>query len=111
QLTATVTYATAAGFTVTLKDTPQAGTGWTATANETAAQGAGSAARTSAEVIAEAPTVNREIAPLTNFGSVDFPGAYTTTATTGTAPPSTPLDSLGPVEITMPDTTVSALST
>ena len=108
RLTATVTYAAAAGFKVTLTDTPQVGSGWTATAAETTAQGATSATRTSAEVITEAPTVNGEIAPLTNFGSVNFTGAATTTATAGT--PSTPLFSLDPVEITMPDTTVSSLS-
>ena len=61
------------------------------------------AARSSAEVIAEAPccTSSGVILPLTNFGTVGFSGATVNNAA---------LCTLNPVEITMPDTSVSSLS-
>jgi hypothetical protein len=61
------------------------------------------AARSSAEVIAEAPccTYSGGILPLTNFGTVSFSGGTVNNAG---------LCTLNPVEITMPDTSVSSLS-
>jgi hypothetical protein len=95
-LTGTVSYSTK-GFTVTLQDSTA---GWTAT---TTAKVSG-AQRSSAEVIAEAPccTASGGILPLTNFGRVQFTGS----TVNGTES----LATLNPVEITMPDVTVSALS-
>jgi hypothetical protein len=107
-LTATVGWVASTGFTVTLKDTPQVGTPWTATGTPANPTDVSGATRTTAEVIAEAPSIGNQVAPLTNFGSVQFTGAEATTAATGT--PVSSLVSLDPVEITMPDTTVSALS-
>jgi hypothetical protein len=61
------------------------------------------AARSSAEVIAEAPccTNSGGILPLTSFGTVSFSGAMVNSAD---------LCTLHPVEITMPDASVSSLS-
>jgi hypothetical protein len=64
---------------------------------------AGRAARSSAEVIAEAPSSSTSgaVLPLTNFGTVNFSGA----AVNGAG-----LCQSSPVEITMPHASVSALS-
>jgi hypothetical protein len=61
------------------------------------------AARSSAEVIAEAPccTNSGGILPLTSFGTVSFSGATVNNAD---------LCTLHPVEVTMPDASVSSLS-
>ena len=71
--------------------------GWTETITRTLP----GAARSSAEVIAEAPccTARGGILPLTNFGTVSFSGA----TANGVGPGMT----FNPVEITMPDTSVS----
>ena len=103
-LTASVTYDASTGFTVTLQSVTE---GWTATGSENDPQQVAAAARSSAEVMAEAPycTNGGGILPLANFGTVTFTGAA---ATTGTSIQN--LDSLSPVEVTMPDTAVSSVS-
>jgi hypothetical protein len=58
----------AGNFVITLTDSTQK---WT----KTASQAAGGAARSSAEVIAEAPSSTSGVLPLTNFGTVNFTGA------------------------------------
>jgi hypothetical protein len=61
------------------------------------------AARSSAEVITEAPccTASGGVLPLTNFGTVGFSGATANNAGLGT---------FNPVQITMPATSVSAIT-
>jgi Peptidase A4 family len=100
--TASVTYTGSNQFVLVLSDTTR---GWTQTQTQTLA----GAARSSAEVIAEAPccTARGGILPLTNFGTVNFTGAKAGTST-NTAGAS--LATYNPVEITMPDVSVSSLS-
>ena len=100
--TASVTYTGSNQFVLVLSDTTK---GWTQTQTETLA----GAARSSAEVIAEAPccTSRGGILPLTNFGTVNFTGA---TAATTAKPTAASLATFNPVEITMPDVSVSSLT-
>jgi hypothetical protein len=80
---ASVQYVSGSEFTLTLTDTT-ASPNWTATENESLSRG--TAARSSAEVIAEAPccTFTGGILPLTNFGTVNFSNAMVT-PTSGSA--------------------------
>lgn len=96
QLSASVSYEGGSKFLLTITDSTQH---WKRSATRRLA----GAARSSAEVIAEAPccTYNGGILPLTNFGTASF-GATTVNNAN--------LCTLAPVEITMPDTSVSALS-
>jgi hypothetical protein len=100
--TASVTYTGSNQFVLVLNDTTK---GWTQTQTQTLA----GAARSSAEVIAEAPccTARGGILPLTNFGTVNFTGA---TAASTAHPAAASLATFNPVEITMPDVSVSSLS-
>jgi hypothetical protein len=93
---ASVTYEGSNRFLLSLVDTTQR---WTYTTTQTLA----GAARSSAEVIAEAPccTYGGGVLPLTNFGTVNY-----TAATVN----STDLCNTTPVEITMPDTSVSPIT-
>jgi hypothetical protein len=96
--TGTVTYQASTGdFDITLADSTE---GWTATAAQTLP----GATRSSAEIIAEAPSSGTSggVLPLTNFGTVNFSDA---TVNGGTG-----LCQLNPVEITMPSVSVSSLS-
>jgi peptidase A4-like protein len=99
---ASVTYTGSNQFVLVLSDTTK---GWTQTQTQTLA----GAARSSAEVIAEAPccTARGGILPLTNFGTVNFTGA---TAATTAKPTAASLATFNPVEITMPDVSVSSLT-
>jgi hypothetical protein len=83
-------------FVLTLTDSNE---NWSQTVTQTRA----GAARSSAEVIAEAPSSSTSggVLPLTNFGTVNFSGATVNGAG---------LCQSGPVEITMPHASVSALS-
>jgi hypothetical protein len=95
---ASVTF-TGGGFTLTLSDTTA---GWSHTVHKNLA----SARRSSAEVIAEAPSSSTGVLPLANFGTVHFTNASVDGATLGSA---------HPVKITMvgasgPKDSVSALS-
>ena len=96
QLSASVSYLGSNKFLFTIADRTQH---WKRSATRRLA----GAARSSAEVIAEAPccTYSGGILPLTNFGTASF-GATTVNNAN--------LCTLAPVEITMPDTSVSALS-
>ncbi len=96
QFSGSVTYKGNSSFQLVLKDTTK---GWTQTVNATLA----GAALSSAEVIAEAPccTARGGILPLTNFGTASFSSA--TANGHGMA-------TFNPVEITMPDTSVSAMN-
>ena len=96
QFSASVTYASPT-FTLVLKDITK---GWT----ETKTAASSGAARSSAEVIAEAPccTARGGTLPLTNFGTASF----TTAMANGKS-----MATFNPVEITMPNTSVSAMST
>ena len=91
-----VTYQGSSKFHLVLKDTTK---GWTRTVNATLP----GAALSSAEVIAEAPccTFRGGILPLTNFGTVSFSSATANGQSMST---------FSPVEITMPNTSVSAMS-
>jgi len=91
-----VTYRGSGRFQLVLKDTTK---GWTQTVNATLA----GAALSSAEVIAEAPccTYRGGTLPLTNFGTIGFSSATANGQSMST---------FNPVEITMPDTSVSAMS-
>ena len=73
--------------------------GWTQTQSVTLA----SAARSSAEVIAEAPgcTANSGILPLTNFGTASFASATANGQSLAT---------FRPTEIVMPNTSMSAIN-
>jgi hypothetical protein len=97
--TATVTWLGGDKFSLYIDDRTQ---GWSHT---TDASLTSTPARTSAEVIVEAPccTDSGGILPLADFGSVTFTGA-----TANGEPIGTP--SLDPVEINMPDVTCSALT-
>jgi Peptidase A4 family len=83
-------------FTITLTDSTQK---WTQTTN----QALSGAVRSSAEVIAEAPSSGStgNVLPLTNFGAVNFSGATVNGAS---------LCSSSPVEIVMPEVSVSSIS-
>jgi hypothetical protein len=97
KFTGTVTSQGNDKFQLVLKDITQ---GWTQTINATAA-GAG---LSSAEAIAEAPSGTSgtsSVLPLTNFGSVSF---------TGVTANGKSLDTLDPVQITMPDTSVGDMA-
>jgi hypothetical protein len=103
--TATVTYLSGSKqFQLTLTDSSEP---WTKTVTE-ALPGNTVAARSSAEVIAEAPccTTNGGILPLTNFGTVNFTGSAATAANAASAS----LASFNPVEIEMSDVSVSSIS-
>jgi hypothetical protein len=91
-----VTYQGSGRFQLVLKDTTR---GWTQTVSATLA----GAALSSAEVIAEAPccTARGGTLPLTNFGTVSF----TSATANGQS-----MSAFNPVEITMPNTLVSAMS-
>src|SRR5262249_9605664 len=65
QMTAEVKYNGGSSFTLTIKNTTR---GWTFTTN----QSSSTAARGSAEWIAEAPSSNSGVLPLANFGTVSF---------------------------------------
>ncbi len=93
---ASVSYLGSNRFQLTIMDSTQH---WTQSLTQTLA----GAARSSAEVIAEAPccTFRGGILPLTNFGTVSFTGATVNSAS---------LYTFNPVEITMSDTSVSALT-
>jgi Peptidase A4 family len=95
--TGSVTYS-GGQFTITLADV-------TAKWSQTYTQAVASAVRSSAEVIAEAPSssTSGSVLPLTNFGTVNFTGA-TVNGTTNLCSAS------GVTEITMPSVSVSALS-
>lgn len=94
--TGAVSYLGSNQFRLTLTDSTA---GWARTINATLA----GAVRSSAEVIAEAPccTFWGGTLPLTNFGTVSFSGATANNAS---------LSTFNPVEITMPDTSVSAIT-
>jgi hypothetical protein len=91
-----VSYQGSSQFQLILKDITQ---GWTQTINATLT----GAARSSAEVIAEAPccTFRGSTLPLTNFGTVSFSAATANKAS---------LYTFNPVEITMPATSVSSIT-
>jgi hypothetical protein len=96
QLSASVSYEGSDKFLLTITDSTQH---WKRSATRRLA----GAARSSAEVIAEAPccTDSGGILPLTNFGTASFSATTVNNAN---------LCTLTPVEITMPDTSVSSLS-
>jgi hypothetical protein len=84
-------------FRLVLEDTTQ---GWTQTINTTQT----GADLSSAEAIAEAPSNTSggsSVLPLTDFGSVNF---------TGVTVNGTSLDTLDPVQISMPDTSVAGMA-
>ncbi len=95
QFSASVTYRGSDKFRLVIGDTSK---GWTETVNATLA----GAARSSAEVIAEAPccTAHGGVLPLANFGTVSVSSA----TANGTS-----MAAFGPDEITMPETSVSAM--
>jgi hypothetical protein len=96
QFSASVSYLGSNKFRLTITDSTQH---WKRSATRRLA----GAARSSAEVIAEAPccTYSGGILPLTNFGTVSFSGGTVNNAG---------LCTLNPVEITMPETSVTSLS-
>jgi hypothetical protein len=96
QLAASVSYEGSGKFLLTITDSTQH---WTRSATKSLAR----AARSSAEVIAEAPccTLKGDVLPLTNFGTASF-----SDATVNNSNLCTPT----PTEIAMPDTSVSSLS-
>jgi hypothetical protein len=75
---ASVTYS-AGTYTLVLSDTTQ---GWSHTTKGTAPSGLNA----SAEVIAEAPSSNRGVLPLANFGTMSFTNATVNGAALGTVP-------------------------
>jgi hypothetical protein len=77
--TATVTSTGGGNYTLVLSDTTR---GWSHTTNGTASSGRNA----SAEVIAEAPSSNRGVLPLANFGTMSFTNAQTNGAALGTVP-------------------------
>jgi len=92
--TASVSYQGSNQFQITLADTTQ---DWTQSVTKTVA----GAARSSAEVITEAPSSGSSTLPLTDFGTVGFTGVTVNDAG---------LCTTSPTEITMPVTSVSDLS-
>jgi hypothetical protein len=93
--TGSVTYS-GGEFVLKLTDNTQV---WT----ETISQALSGAARSSAEVIAEAPSSSNGVLPLTNFGTVTFSGATVNTSTNLCS-------ASGLTEITMPSDSVSSLT-
>jgi hypothetical protein len=91
-----VTYQSPSTFNLVLTDSTK---GWTQTASVTLAN----AQRSSAEAIAEAPccTFSGGILPLTNFGTASFSSVTVN---------GQPLATFHPVEIVMPNTSVSAVN-
>jgi hypothetical protein len=87
KLSASVTFSGTATFTLVLKDATQ---GWTQTITKTQA----GLARSSAEVITEAPSSNSGVLPLADFGTV----SYSVSAANGTS-----LGNQNPTEIIMVD--------
>ena len=85
RITATVSATSSGAFTLTLTDSTR---GWSHTVHQTNA----SLARSSAEVIAEAPSSSSGVLPLANFGTVTFSGAGVNGGTLGAS---------GPTAITM----------
>jgi hypothetical protein len=79
-MTATVSATSAGAFTLTLSDSTQ---GWSHTIHQTNA----SLARSSAEVIAEAPSNGTSVLPLANYGTVSFTGARVNSGTLGASSP------------------------
>ena len=97
KFTGTVTAQGNDKFRLVLEDITQ---GWTQTISATQA----GADLSSAEAIAEAPSNTSggsSVLPLTDFGSVDF---------TGVTVNGTSLDTLDPVQISMPDTSVAGMA-
>ena len=96
QFSGSVTYTSPSTFSLVLTDATK---GWTQTQSVTLA----SAARSSAEVIAEAPccTANGGILPLTNFGTASFASATANGQSLAT---------FHPTGIVMPNTSVSAIN-
>jgi Peptidase A4 family len=96
QLSASVVYTGSNKFTLKISDATQ---GWSHTTQATLA----GAARSSAEILVEAPccTSGGGILPLTDFGSVSFTGAMVNKAG---------LCDSDPVQITMPGVTVSPIT-
>jgi hypothetical protein len=96
QFSASVTYQAPSTFNLLLKDNTK---GWTQAVSSTLA----SAARSSAEAIAEAPccTASNGISPLTNFGTVSFNSAMANGRSMST---------YNPTEIVMPNTSVSPMN-
>jgi hypothetical protein len=96
QFTGTVTYTAPSTFNLVIKDNTK---GWTQSVSATLA----SAARSSAEVIAEAPccTAGGGILPLADFGTVSFNSATANGRSMAT---------YNPTEIVMPDTYVSPMN-
>jgi hypothetical protein len=96
RFSASVTYQGSGNFRLVLRDATK---GWTRTVNATLA----GATLSSAEVIAEAPccTFRGGTLPLTNFGTVGFSSATANGRSMST---------FNPVEITMPNTSVSAMT-
>jgi hypothetical protein len=78
QFSASVTYS-AGTYTLVLTDSTQ---GWSHTTKGTAPSGLNA----SAEVIAEAPSSNRGVLPLANFGTMNFTNATVNGAALGTVP-------------------------
>jgi peptidase A4-like protein len=79
-MTATVSATSAGAFTLTLSDSTQ---GWSHTIHQTNS----SLARSSAEVIAEAPSSSTGVLPLANYGTVSFTGARVNSGTLGASNP------------------------
>lgn len=96
QFSGSVTYQGSSKFLLVLKDNTK---GWTQTIKATLA----GAALSSAEVIAEAPccTARGGVLPLTNFGTVSFTSAAANAKSMAT---------FNPVEIIMPGTSVSSMT-
>jgi hypothetical protein len=87
--TAKVTYNGGSSYTLVLSDTTQ---GWSHTTNGSAP----GAQNASAEVIAEAPSSNRGVLPLANFGSMSFSNATVNGAALGTVPSPQKITMVGP---------------
>jgi len=87
QMSASVTFSGSSTFTLVLQDATQ---GWT----QTITQNQSGLARSSAEVITEAPSSNRGVLPLANFGTV----TYSVSRANGTS-----LGTQNPVQIVMVD--------
>lgn len=85
RMTATVSATSSGAFTLTLTDSTR---GWSHTIKQTNA----SLARSSAEVIAEAPSSSTGVLPLANFGTVTFSSSGVNSGTLGAS---------GPTSITM----------
>jgi hypothetical protein len=79
-VTATVTATSSGAFTLVLKDSTR---GWSHTIHKTNS----SLARSSAEVIAEAPSSSTGVLPLANFGTVSFSGSQINGGTLGASSP------------------------